>query len=1047
VSRTRESSVGSGARGRMAVQSLAPRRFVDVADDPRGIGFLVGLDGDVGDVEFFHSATRAERQSIATGRLERTFLSPQTRVYLRLTDDRWRMGRVRNFFLEDDGSVTYEVRLPNQQDIDVPEAALRVRAFAGSWEPSEALALGAAETQRWFDARWPAREALIALRAAAQGLTGIASASVELVGHQLDAVRRILHDPLQRYLLADEVGLGKTIEACAVLRQTLLDDSQATALVLAPAPLLAQWERELINRFDLMPGRAGRVSVMPHNALGSDLAAPTILVVDEAHKISATSADFPHLARLAHEAPKLLLLSATPTIGHEAALLALLRLLDPSRWNDEPEARFAEHVARSQEYGRLLLGMRPDASAFVLNQRVAGALSLFPDDPEVGRLVQRFQGSEDPAEQAGACARLRQHIADTYRIHNRLIRSRRADLDGWEFQPRGPATVRIEEDDEPGLQQAILALEDWRAQASLAVEADPETTDAVARRYQALQQALSVGDLDRASFAEMFEGEGALLDALAETLGETATERAAFIAAVALRQLRFLRPSGGSAKLVVFASQERLAATVATALHEAGAEHVFDASHGQDVSDAFAACAGGAIAVFGPGGEEGLNLHFADAILHGDLPTSVGRLEQRIGRLDRFGRTRGPIKHIVICPAAEEDTPWSAWCDVLRIGFGIFDRPVSDIQFVLDEVEVEVRRRMLRGPQELLTFCEELTAIVMQHRERLDEQYAMDQLAMARDSARALAEAFEEAEADEEDLQARVGGLLASTLQLEIRRESGDVFALGWGPNTQLPERPWRSVFAPGLGRPLTWKRRLSVARPQIRLLRPGSSVTDALEQLLAWDDRGAAFSTWRLQPGAGGPGEERLGFRLCWVVAPAAPAADALRRGEDPDGLRRQAEGFLQPWTLTQFVGPDLQPIEDPAWIRILDRPYQPEAGPDGTRDFNLGSRPDWLRQVIDRTAFADLCVQVDREAAAALLNSDAYRARVAEAAARVAREMERRAARRALRAALETEASSMRAAALDELVCDLVAEPAIRLDSIGAFVVAGYVPQVGRR
>lgn len=1041
-------SVGLGATGRVAARTLAPRRFVEVADDARGLGFLVGLVDGEAEVEFFHSATRSERQIFPAARLERAFLSPQTRVYFRLSDDRWRMGRVRDFFLEDDGSVIYEVRLPNKQNIDVPEAALRVRAFAGAWEPAEVLALGASETQRWFDARWPAREALVSLRAAAQGLTGIASASVELVGHQLDAVRRVLHDPLQRYLLADEVGLGKTIEACAILRQTLVDDTNASALVLTPPALTAQWERELTHRFDLMPGRGGRVRVLPHGALGADLAAPTILVVDEAHKIETDSDSFEHLARLSHQAPKLLLLSATPTIGHEAALLALLRLLDPERWAGETTARFAEHVARSQEYGRLLLGLRPDASAFVLRQRVSGALSLFPDDAVVADLAQQFQGAEDAAERIAICSRLRQHIADTYRIHQRLIRNRRADLEGWEFQPRGPSTVRAEEDDDPALQQALLALEDWRAQALLAGELVPDLTAALSVRYQHLQQALSTGALDPSSLDAMFEGEPELLHAIGDAMGQDAqARRAAFIAEVAQRQLRFLRPTTGAAKLVVFASDVTFAAAISDALRDVGVDKLFDAAKGQDIAADFSTCAEAAIAVFGPAGEEGLNLHFADAILHADLPASVGRLEQRIGRLDRFGRTRGPIKHIVVAPAADDDTPWSAWCDLLRDGFGIFDRPVSDIQFVLSEIELEVGCRMLLGPQALLNFREELARLVAQHRERLDEQYAMDQLAMARDSARALADAFEDAEADEDDLQARVGGLLTSTLQLGVKWDGSDVLTLGWGPSTQLPERPWRALFSPGLGRPLTWKRRLSVARPQIGLLRPGSSLIDALERLLEWDDRGAAFATWRLQPGAGGPGEERLAFRLCWVVSPSAPAAERLQSREDAEGLRRQAEGFLQPWTLTQHVGPDLQPIEDGGWLEILEHPYLAEATPSGARDFNLGSRPEWLRQVIDRTAFAELCARVTQGATATLQASATYRERIADASTRAHHEMERRASRRRIRAGLDIDAATARAAELDDLVCDLVARPRLRLDCIGAFVVAGYVPQVARR
>ena len=92
-----------------ALQALAPRRFVEVAGDPRGVGVLLNIDDAFGEVEFFHSATRSTRDLFETARLERSFLAPQTRVYFRLRDERWRMGRVRNFLLENDGWITYEI--------------------------------------------------------------------------------------------------------------------------------------------------------------------------------------------------------------------------------------------------------------------------------------------------------------------------------------------------------------------------------------------------------------------------------------------------------------------------------------------------------------------------------------------------------------------------------------------------------------------------------------------------------------------------------------------------------------------------------------------------------------------------------------------------------------------------------------------------------------------------------------------------------------------------------------------------------------------------
>ena len=74
----------------------------------------------------------------------------------------------------------------------------------------------------FFDGRSKIVGHLSAQRAAFGGLIGLASGAVELLEHQVTIVRRILRDPIERYLLAHEVGLGKTIEAGILIRQHTL---------------------------------------------------------------------------------------------------------------------------------------------------------------------------------------------------------------------------------------------------------------------------------------------------------------------------------------------------------------------------------------------------------------------------------------------------------------------------------------------------------------------------------------------------------------------------------------------------------------------------------------------------------------------------------------------------------------------------------------------------------------------------------------------------------------------------------------------------------
>src|SRR5438874_1410339 len=79
-----------------------------------------------------------------------------------------------------------------------------------------------------------------------EGLRG-----VEHLPHQIETVRKVLRHFRGRVLLADEVGLGKTIEACLLLREYLLRGMARRVLILVPAPLVSQWREELSSKFDL----------------------------------------------------------------------------------------------------------------------------------------------------------------------------------------------------------------------------------------------------------------------------------------------------------------------------------------------------------------------------------------------------------------------------------------------------------------------------------------------------------------------------------------------------------------------------------------------------------------------------------------------------------------------------------------------------------------------------------------------------------------------------------------------------------------------------
>jgi ATP-dependent helicase HepA len=409
--------------------------------------------------------------------------------------------------VHENGLVDYEIRFPNGKQSDFSEVDLFVRPWDAPEDPAEILAAGGAESQFLHDRRQSAIRPLLALRSAAQGLTSLISAGVDFVPHQIVAVRRVLTDPIQRYLLADEVGLGKTIEAGLIIRQHLIDNPNTDVLISVPGHLCKQWRSELVRKLRLDEFDEA-FECCAHADLARVSRLPDVLVVDEAHHLVGLESGpllraAERLRELARDAPVLLLLSATPALGEEAKFLALLNLLDPLTHPLEDLAGFRVKLEQRREVGRLLLSLDPDAPGFVLRQRGAELQRLFSDDPLVRDLAPRLVAAtrDAPDDIAGMCLALKEHIADSYRVHQRLIRSRRADAKGWEFMPRGPsvdgepnlAHVRCEGDPNEQIEPLLAALEDWRFSALEAAGGDEVALARAASRYRDLLNATGLG--------------------------------------------------------------------------------------------------------------------------------------------------------------------------------------------------------------------------------------------------------------------------------------------------------------------------------------------------------------------------------------------------------------------------------------------------------------------------------------------------------------------------------------------------------------------------
>jgi ATP-dependent helicase HepA len=1051
------------------------RKLVLVHTDPRLFGKVVADHGDAMDIEFFRSVADRELQRLPRSSVTHAALPMQTRVFVELEPGFWRVGRVVDKYKSDTGSFSYSIKFPNEETSERPEEACFVRCLDRYADPSRILAAGCIETQYFADRRRSALRRLRDLRSAAQGLVGVLSASVELLPHQVATVRRVVTDRTIRYLLADEVGLGKTVEAGLIIRQLLLDNINLAVEIFVPSTLVEQWKDELDSKCFLTDND---VSVRAHEEMAriSLPRSPGLLVVDEAHRLivpagsEGQSASYERLRQLAHEVPRLLLLSATPALGDEARLLALLNLLDPISYPLDQLEAFRARVMARQPIGRLLLAMRPGAAAFSLHQQARRACEMFPDDIAVREEADRLlQSGDNQSERDAAAVALKDHIANTYRIHQRLIRARRADVEKWTMRPRGPAWpamthIRLRFSGDAHAEGALEALEAWRDSATRASANDDVLTVRLARRWFTLIEAAWRGGRELSiaarGLAPMFEAEADGLEELAR-LGDVRalTEDRYTVASTLARDwLRDLGwdASGRPKKLVCFASAPTDAARLVEQLQkELGRGQVISIVNlGNDTGYAvkeFSASGTIKIAVCDRFAEEGINLQFVHGIIHMDLPFDAARVEQRVGRLDRFGRRIDRIEHRIFMPSDSDLSPWRTWFSLLANGFQVFNRSISDVQIRIQSLEREISLRMFReGAHKIEELAEHVAAQLTEEREKLDEQHALDGLSQLIDVGDELVQAIEASEEDEAGLAADVEPWIRNVLALQVEPvgpADAQAIQITWGSDTLLPGIPWRSILEPALHQRWTWRRRQSLKQrvPPSALLRPGAPLIEVLERIALWDDRGIAYATWRVEPAWQGIWR---GCRLVWLVEPALDTDTPVYSPARPSDLARRAEAFLPAMTVEQYVSEDGTVVKEAGLLEILSRPYQQQRGAFGRGDFNLGSRPEALLDVIGRSEFVALVEQVTARGREALW--DTPKVRVALAAAREACERDSRRARRGLetRAALSAVHPGMVERPLPEELADLtsllhaVREPGIRLDEIGFVVIAAAAP-----
>ncbi|MCL4079458.1 DISARM system SNF2-like helicase DrmD [Coriobacteriia bacterium Es71-Z0120] len=518
-------------------------------------------------------------------------------------------------------------------------------------------------------------------------------AAVEVDDYQLVPLLKALRMPRVRLLIADDVGLGKTVEAGLILSELLIRRRIQRVLILTPASLRLQWRDEMREKFSLSfelvdreqteqlrrrlgmdanPWRAfPRIIASYHYLRQPDIleqfnaACRTpddsprlpwdLLIVDECHNLMPSSfgkdSDLAEMLRII--APRFehrLFLSATPHNGHTRSFTGLLEILDPVRFSATDELRPAERARVEQLVIRRLkreINDRTDPPKFCRRlDPIALRLDFSPEEAALTEAFDKFRAAMRSWISQGDAKRRRAGHFAVEVLGKRLLSCPVAFADSWRRCKEGLAAQQAatEADVDVARKSVERDTDDDREAASREsvaatvvgawlVKAAPHLENHIATIDRALAR-LGL-DSDRAdSFADLDPVRDARFDALV-TLIE-----------------KLLRSDGrwrDDERLVVFTEYKTTLDYLARRLRERYEDkRVLTLFGGMDDADreavkrAFNNPADAVrVLIATDAAAEGLNLQqTARYLLHFDLPWNPSKTEQRNGRLDRHGQAR-----------------------------------------------------------------------------------------------------------------------------------------------------------------------------------------------------------------------------------------------------------------------------------------------------------------------------------------------------------------------------------------------------------------------
>ncbi|MCS0671607.1 SNF2-related protein [Cytobacillus firmus] len=750
--------------------------------------------------------------------VEHVKILPNTKVRVKIYDYN---GEIVDFSHEDKkGNYWYNVGIivGKGKKIRVfSEAQLTVSFNRADVDPKNQLLNYELNNPKWYLKREIVTNSLHTLKNATFGFDTLVGSRVYLLKHQVDTIVRAISERPCRFMLADEVGLGKTIEAIVIMKGLQKRSGDMRILIVTPESLLYQWKNELSYKFwtdfqvfgEESSSNDNPFVLFPLEKINTPIgdqvmsASWDLVIIDETHRLLFLEEEYQKILQVSQQVVNLLLLSATPIQSRPNEFLKLVRLLEPTKYLEMAEDFFDELLEKQSYIRRRVYQMMQDLPEYIEDEL---AEDFLDDLEKISRRLKDDNFDEiidqiDPDSEDQGLEQVKfalAYLAENYQIERKVIRHRRKELEQqlpkrlkevMYYQMQGSDMLYYESDVNDTLMTYLDFMNRKGYDTSLvgayhrlflsSMYSSPWALEAmISKRLEVIQNG---GLLEkREQFKPLItlpvsgDEENYLYDLLGmnEKWKKAADSEIDNMEALyddpdlingrLMHALDYLTENTINEKVVIFSQWKETIVQFEQLLNARfGNETVRSFYHGksdeelQQAVDDFQSNSSCRFMVCDPLGGEGRNFQMAEFLVHLDLPWSPTDLEQRIGRLDRLNRDKDVLSVVFCSGETIEEDLYQLWDE----GLHVFDESLSGIEIALYEIQSSITEAITSNLQTgLKNKLEEINTSLQKMREKVEEERFFD-------VARQLDQSVEQQllhlieKFDEND-----GGVLASTM-------------------------------------------------------------------------------------------------------------------------------------------------------------------------------------------------------------------------------------------------------------------------------------------